>query len=182
MKVDSLRVKQTHWWRLKYRKRKKNKEWKGIHAWTSLKKKNLLTHTIWDSLGWGGCLETDMNGTSDQMVHQTIRIFGLRCDMYYVWSPAPTHPPAQSQTQTHPQNPSSDLGKKSDRWVYWKDPLRRPKHTKALSVWRLDLEGNGNQRKTGQREMDICGICLISSLVGHFVSWMSTESFGSYSI
>lgn len=64
-------------------KEKKTKNEKAfMHG--QVKKKNLLTHTIWDSLGWGGCLETDMNGTSDQMVHQTIRIFGLRCDMYYV--------------------------------------------------------------------------------------------------
>lgn len=32
----------------------------------------------------GACLEWDMNSMSDQMVHQTIRIFGLRSDVYDV--------------------------------------------------------------------------------------------------
>lgn len=85
-------------------------------------------------------------------VDQTIRIFGLGCDIYCVWSVTPTIPPTQAQTQTHPRTPPRTSEKKSDRWVYWKDPLRRPKHTKALSVWRLDLEGNYNQRKTEQRK------------------------------
>lgn len=86
-------------------------------------------------------LDMDMTGTVDQKVDQSIRIFGLWCDMC-VWFLAPTHLPARAQTQLHPHTPpqTSKKKKKSDRWVYWKDPLRRPKHTKALSVWRLDLE------------------------------------------
>lgn len=134
---------------------------------------SLFTRTRRDNLGWGvpgWALDMDMTGTVDQMVHQTIRIFGLRCDMYRVWSVAPTHPPTRAQTQTRPRTPPRTSEKSLDRWVSWKDPLRRPKHTKALSVWRLNLEGNDNHRKTGQRKMDICGICLISSLVGHYVS------------
>lgn len=40
--------------------------------------------TRWDNLARGvpeKALDMDMNGAVDQMVHQTIRIFGLRCNM-----------------------------------------------------------------------------------------------------
>lgn len=52
------------------------------HGYTDkLKKKD---RTRWDNLAWGVpeyVLDMDMNGAVDQMVHQTIRIFGLGCDM-----------------------------------------------------------------------------------------------------
>lgn len=129
------------------------------------------------------------------IVHQIrwyIRLLGyLAYDVMCTTSdlrPPPLHPPSPRHKHTHTpphQHPSSDYGKKSDRWVHWKDPLGRPKHTKALlSVWRLDLEGNGkHEGRTGQSKMDICGVFVLFPLLWDiFLSWMSAEPFGWYSV
>lgn len=119
------------------------------------KKNGLITSGAWDNLGWGvpGCtLDMDMTGTVDQSLDQTIRIFGLRCDMYCVWSPAPTHPPTQAQTQTRPRTPPRNSEKSLT------DGCTGKIHSGDQNILRhclsnvLDLVENYNERKTGQRK------------------------------